>query len=80
VKAAPGYPTFVTLPRFIILRTPPYCGLGAVVGEGAIVVVVGGSVVVGFGAVVVGAGAVDVGVALQLKAAMEASTPMKMAR
>jgi hypothetical protein len=85
---------FVTLPRFIILSVPPYWGV-TVVG-GTTVVVGAGAVVVGFGAVLVGAGAVVVvigagavvvgagagvvGVVLQLKAAMEASTPIKMAR
>ena len=60
MPAAPGKPIFVRAPRYIILKTPPYCGLGVVVGEGA-VVVGEGAVVVGDGAVVVGFGAVDVG-------------------
>jgi len=84
-KAACGQPMFWIVPRAIILRVPPYCGVTvvAVVAGGA--VVVGAAVVVGFVVVVV-AGAVVVVVGFgvdslaQLKANMEASKPMTMAR
>jgi hypothetical protein len=58
----PGYPRFTRPGESIVFRTPPYCGLGVVVGD---VVVVDGDV---FGCVVVvvvvGDGADVVGVVL----------------